>query len=237
MPRPDYRPDFRLDGFDPVNEAVGEEFWDSVESEHRELTELSAHHSSDGARSFYMIHNGAVTWGIPGEPQLIALFLERDLSTKSYRFDHETLPLPELAQAFLIARGCPAEAIALPPGTGTQPADAATVALQQRLVKDADRFVLRSSHTDDSYPKAETVVLLEAVDERVEKPFRVLLQQADLDNFTHTLREGAFETCEAAVDWMEDRSTPLPAPAPGAVRNGVRAALPSAPPPARGRAR
>lgn len=237
MPRPDYRPDFRLDGFDPANETVGEEFWDHIESEHQELRALSAHHSPDGTRSFYVIYNGAVTWGIPGEPQLVALLLERDLSTKLYRFEHDTLPLPELAQAFLIARGCPAEAIALPPGMGTQPADPATVALQQRVVKDADRFVLRASHTDDSYPKAEIVVLLEAVDERVEKPFRVLLQQADLDNFTHTLREGTFETCEAAVDWMEDRSTPLPAPAPGATRTAVRPALPSAPPQARGRAR
>lgn len=237
MPRSDSQPDYRLDGFDPVNEMVAEAFLDHLYSERESMTALASHHSTDGRRSFYVIHDGAVTWGIPGEPQLMALLLERDLSTKSYNFEYVMLPLPALAQSWLIQRGCPAEAIALPPGTGTQPVDTATVALQQRLMSDGDRFVLLESYTDDSWPNVETVVLLKAVDERVEKPFRVLLEQADLDSFTHTLREGAFEMEEAAVDWMEDRSTPLPAPAPSTARTTSRPALPSAPPQARGRTR
>ncbi|MFG2483444.1 hypothetical protein ACGFSI_11890 [Streptomyces virginiae] len=236
MPRTDYRPDFRLDGFEPVNDAVDEAFWDHIDSDRDSMTTLAANHSPDGRHSFYVIHNGAVTWGIPGEPQLIALLLERDIPTKSYSFEHATLPLPAMAQAWLIKRGCPAVAIALPPGMGTQPADTATAALQQRLMSDGDHYALLHSYTDDTSSKPETTVLLRALDERVEKPFRILLEQADLDTFTHTLCEGAFDTFEAAVGWMDDRSTPLP-PAVPSTRTTSPAAPPVAPPQARGRTR
>lgn len=236
MPRTDRRPDFRLDAFEAANDSVEEAFENHIDSDHDSMTTLASHHSPDGRASFYVIHHGAVTWGIPGEPQLIALRLERDIAAQSFSFEHATLPLPAMAQSWLIKRGCPAAAIALPPGMGTQPADAATVALQQRLAADGDRFALLRSYTDDTAPIPETTVLLRALDERVEKPFRVLLEQADLDAYTHTLREGAFETYEAAVDWMEDRSTPLPPAAPS-TRTASRTAPPVAPPQVRGRAR
>ncbi|MFC6512034.1 hypothetical protein ACFQFR_03175 [Streptomyces goshikiensis] len=193
------------------------------------MTALASHHSPDGRYSFHVIHNGAVTWGIPGEPQLIALRIKRDHTAQVYSFEHAELPLPAMAQCWLIMRGCPAEAIALLPGMGTTAADAATVALQQRLIGDGDHYALLDSYTDDGSHQTETVVLLRALDERVPKPFRVLLEQANLDSFIHTLREGAFETHEAAVDWMEDRSTPLPSAAPPTARTPVPPALPSTP--------
>ncbi|MGW2585320.1 hypothetical protein ACWCYZ_29060 [Streptomyces virginiae] len=237
MPPTDRRPDFRLDGFEPVNKAVEEAFWNHIDSDSESMTTLAAHHSADVRHSFYVIHNGAVTWGIPGEPQLIALRLDRDNAAMTYAFEHAELPLAAMAQSWLIKRGCPAEAIALLPELGTTAADTATVALQQRLMGDGDNFALLHSHTDDSSRVTETTVLLRALDKRVQKPFRVLLEQADLDSFTHTLREGAFETLEAAVDWMEDRSTPLPAPAPSTARTAGPSALPSAPPRTPGRTR
>ncbi|MDD9380351.1 hypothetical protein M8Z33_27590 [Streptomyces sp. ZAF1911] len=237
MPPTDRRPDFCLDGFEPANKGVGEAFWNHLDAESESMTTLAAHHSPDGRNSFYVIHNGAVTWGTPGDPQLIAAHIKRDSTTKTFDFEHAELPLPAMAQSWLIKRGCPADAIALPPGMGTTPADTATVALQQRLMRDGDHFALLESYTDDTLSQTETVVLLEALGERVHKPFRVLLEQADLDSFTHTLREGAFETLEAAVDWMEDRSTPLPAPAPSTARTAGPSALPSAPPRTPGRTR
>lgn len=236
MSRTDRWPDFRLDGFDPANDAVEEAFEDHIDSEHDSMITLASHHSVDGGTSFYVIHNGAVTWGIPGEPQLIALRIERDIAAQSFSFEHATLPLSAMAQSWLIRRGCPAEAIALPPGMGTQPADAATVALQQRVAAEGDRFALLQSYTDDTGTSPEVTVLLRALDERVERPFRVLLEQADLDAYTHTLREGAFETYEAAVDWLEDRSIPLPPAAPS-TRTTTPTAPPVAPPQVRGRAR
>ncbi|MFI7174698.1 hypothetical protein [Streptomyces spororaveus] len=237
MPRTDCRPDFRLDGFEPVNEAVEEAFWGHIDSDRDSMTTLASHHSPDGRHSFFVIHNGAVMWGIPGQPQLVALRLERDIAARTYSFEHAELPLPAMAQSWLIKRGCPAEAIALPPGMGTKPADTATVALQQRLMGDGDHFALLRSYTDDTSSKPETTVLLRALDERVEKPFRVLLEQVDLDTYTHTLREGAFETFEAATSWMEDRSSPLPPAAPSTVRTAGSVARPAAPPQVRGQAR
>ncbi|MCX5583006.1 MULTISPECIES: hypothetical protein [Streptomyces] len=237
MPPSDRRPDFRLDGFEPASEAVEEAFWNHLDAESESMTTLATHHSPDGRNSFYVIHNGAVTWGIPGEPQLIAAHIKRDSSAMTYAFEHAELPLPAMAQSWLIKRGCPAAGIALPPGMGTTAADTATVALQRRLMRDGDHFALLDSYTDDTSSQTETVVLLQALGERVQKPFRVLLEQADLDSFTHTLREGAFETLEAAVDWMEDRSTPLPAPAPSTVRTAGPSVLPSAPPRTPGRTR
>ncbi|MCX5278402.1 hypothetical protein [Streptomyces virginiae] len=237
MPPTDRRPDFRLDGFDPANKAVEEAFWNHLDAESESMTTLAAHHSPDGHNSFYVIHNGAVTWGIPGAPQLIAAHIKRDSTTRTYDFEHAELPLPAMGQSWLIKRGCPAEAIALPPGMGTTAADTATVALQQRLMRDGDHFALLDSYTDDTSSQTETVVLLQALGERVHKPFRVLLEQADLDSFTHTLREGAFETLEEAVDWMEDRSAPLPAPAPSTARTAGPSTLPSAPPRTSGRIR
>lgn len=225
-----YRPDFRLDGFEPVNEVVEEAFWHHLDSDHDSMTALATHHSPNGRHSFYVIHNGAVTWGIPGEPQLIALRIERDHAAQVFSFEHAELPLAAMAQSWLIKRGCPAEAIALPPNMGTTAADTTTVALQQRLMGDGDHYALLHSYTDDTSRKPETTVLLRALDERAVKPFRVLVEQADLETFTHTLREGAFESLEAAVGWMDDRSTPLPPPAPSTVRTAVPTALPSTSP-------
>ncbi|MGP3684568.1 hypothetical protein ACTVZO_07625 [Streptomyces sp. IBSNAI002] len=51
-----------------------------------------------------------------------------------------------------------------------------------------------------------------------------------------TQQNGTFETFEAAVGWMDDRSTPLP-PAVPSTRTTSPAAPPVAPPQARGRTR
>ncbi|MFJ5546717.1 hypothetical protein [Streptomyces sp. NPDC093225] len=180
---------------------------------------MAEHHTPDGRHSYYVLFDEGVTWGVPGEPQLVGLHIVRNLDEATFDFSHVELPIPAMVQSWLIKRGCPPEDIALGPGVGTKPADQATIALQQRVMGDGDHFAMLYSYTDDSSSdKAETVVLLRALDERVVKPFRVLLEQADLESFTHTLREGAFVTLHAATDWLEDRSTPLPPPAPLPVR-------------------
>ncbi|MEK8146237.1 hypothetical protein NKH18_48410 [Streptomyces sp. M10(2022)] len=33
------------------------------------MTVLTEHHSADGEHSFFVMHNRAVTWGIPGNPR------------------------------------------------------------------------------------------------------------------------------------------------------------------------
>ncbi|MFJ6934635.1 hypothetical protein [Streptomyces sp. NPDC101132] len=183
-----------------------------VESESHEMSVLASHHSQDGHTSFFVLHDRTATWGIPGEPQLIALHLTRDIAARTFTADFVRLPLVAMAQSWLIKRGCPADAIGLPEGTGTRPADETTVALERRLMGDGDNFAVLFSYTEDDGPKPEITVLLRAVDDRAPYPYRVLLEEVDTGTWTHTLREGGFETFEAADAWLEDRDAPLPAP-------------------------
>ncbi|MGW9131985.1 hypothetical protein [Streptomyces sp. NPDC055681] len=62
--------DFDLDDRSPVDDAseeAMETFWAG------DLTVLSQHHTRpNGSHSFVLAHDRSVTWGIPGEPQLVA---------------------------------------------------------------------------------------------------------------------------------------------------------------------
>ncbi|MBC2878081.1 MULTISPECIES: hypothetical protein [Streptomyces] len=241
---PHSEPDpFHLDGYEAESPAVEEQFWQHIAVDQADLTVLAQHHTDDDKHSFYVLHDGAATWGVPGEPQIIALHLQRDPAARAFRFQHAVLPLPAMAQSWLIARGCPKEAIGLPDGMGTRPADETTRALQERLMTDGDHFALLHSYTDDTTDRPETVVLLRALDERAPLPFRILLEEADLDAGTHTLREGAFATYEAATEWCEDHLTgetpALPAAAPPLRRRPVplTPARPAVAVPPRGRGR
>ncbi|MFI0743314.1 hypothetical protein ACH4PU_35355 [Streptomyces sp. NPDC021100] len=213
-----HEPDiFRLGGYTSEGPDV-EQRWEYVVLDEDEFTVLAEHHTDNDEQSFYVLHNDAV---IPGDPQIVALHLQRDPATRTFRFEDKDLPLPAMAQSWLIARGCPKEAIDLQDGTGTRPADAATRLLEERLMSDGDHFALLHSYTDDTADRPEIVVLLRALDEREPWPFRILLREADLDAGTHTLREGGFSTFKAATDWFRGHFA------------GVGAPLPTAPPPAR----
>lgn len=237
-----YEPDFRLDGYDAVNDQDADQFWGHIAIDQDMLTVLAEHHTEDAEHSYYVMHNGAVTWGIPGEPQIVALHLKRDTDAHTFRFTHEMLPLPSMAQSWLIARGCPEEEILLPEGMGTAPADQATRALEARLRGDGDRFALLTSYTHDSEPMQSTV-MLRALDERTPLPFRVLLEAADTDAWTHTLREGGFATFEAVTQWWEahwrGQDVPLPPASPAARHTAAPAgrAHPASPAPSRGPSR
>ncbi|WP_043267109.1 hypothetical protein [Streptomyces sp. CT34] len=227
-------PDFSLDGFEAVNDLVAARFWQHIDIDSTELTALAEHHTDDQRHSYYVLHNGAVTWGIPGEPQLVALHLQRDVDARTFRFQHEELPLPAMAQSWLIARGCPKESIGLREGMGTSPADEATKALEDRLTSDGDYFALVTSYTDDSPDRRQITVLLAAIDEEAPFRFRVLLEKVDADTWTHTLREGGFTTFQEAINWWEahwsGEGVPLPT-APPATRHIAPSALPGVPMP------
>ncbi|MET8683667.1 hypothetical protein ABZV77_05570 [Streptomyces sp. NPDC004732] len=234
-----YEPDFRLDGYEAVNEDVADQFWGHIGIEQDSMTVLAEHHSADAEHSFYLMHNGAVTWGIPGAPQIVALHLKRDPVARTYRFAHEELPLPAMAQSWLIARGCPEEQILLPDGMGTTPANEATRALEKRLRQDGDHFALLISYTDDDMSdRPQTTVMLRALDEKAALPFRVLLEEIDSTAWTHTLREGAFQTFEAATQWWDahwgGEKPPLPTASPATRTAPAVPALPAHHAPPRG---
>ncbi|MGW1974183.1 hypothetical protein [Streptomyces sp. NPDC001889] len=233
MPAPSLKPDFRLAGYKAVTPSVDTAFWISIAVNDTEMKSLAAHHSDDGRQSHYVLHDGTVTRGIPGEPQHIALHIQRDPEARTYRFAHAKLPLPAMGQSWLIASGCPPDAIRLPPGLGTTAADDATRSLQERLMGDGDHFALLTSYTRDDPALPQITVLLRALDEEGPLPFRVLLEEVDFISFTHTLREGGFATYREAISWWEnhwkDEAVPLPPAPPPALRTSAPGLPPAGP--------
>ncbi|WP_240982814.1 hypothetical protein [Streptomyces sp. S3(2020)] len=60
--------------------------------------------------------------------------------------------------------------------------------------------------------------MLRSLDEKAALPFHVLLEEVDSTAWTHTLREGGFQTFEAATQWWEahwnGEKPPLPTASP-----------------------
>ncbi|MEI5100931.1 hypothetical protein RB200_23325 [Streptomyces sp. PmtG] len=138
-----------------------------------------------------------------------------------------------MAQSWLIARGCPKEAIALRSGVGFVAADEATTALEDRLLSDGDHFALVTSYTSDDPDRMQITVLLAAIDESAPVRFRVLVEDVDTTAWTHTLREGGFTTYQQAITWWEahwsGEDVPLPAvpPSTGRTTPPVKPGLPT----------
>ncbi|GAA3796649.1 hypothetical protein ACFS5L_02340 [Streptomyces phyllanthi] len=207
-----YDVNFRIDGYRAADSTVEEAFWIHIALDEDCLHPLAEHHDPDGGHSYFLLHNSAATWGHPGDPQLVPLHLIRDIDSRTFRFEAVELPLPSMAQSWLIARGCPKGAISLPPGMGSTSADALTRELEEQLMDGGDHYALLAHYTNDTVARPETTVLLRSLDERDPQPFRIFVEEADLETRTHTLREGAFATYADALDWLGSRETPLPAP-------------------------
>ncbi|ULR55829.1 hypothetical protein L3078_03740 [Streptomyces deccanensis] len=232
--------DFQLDDLDADEERYLD-FYRQVAVREDMLVPLAEHHTPDGAHSYYVLFDRTVTWGHPGMPQVLAVHLQRDREKRTFTFDQAPLPLPAMAQSWLIHRGCPHDAIALKPELGPPPADEATRALERRLTRDGDHYAIGYSYTQDAPDDMVTVVALRALDERAPSPFRVIVEEVDTDTWTHTLREGGFDTVGGALQWCDDRLTgeaePLPPvrPAATAVRSVGVAQTPAPRPPGRSR--
>ncbi|APE24475.1 MULTISPECIES: hypothetical protein [Streptomyces] len=230
-----YEPALRLQGYRPASAAVEREFCDRIAPCETDLNTLAQHHTPDGRQSFFVFHDTSAMYGLPGEPQLLALHLTRDTEARTFTFASARLPLYALAQSWLIQRHCPASAIKRPEDIGTNPADTMTTGLEQRFRDHGNQFSIVMSYTAEGYPTQETVVLLEAADRTGPQPYRILLETTDLRAYTHQLREGAFDTADAALTWLDDRSTPLPRPR--ATTAPQPPAKPAGPTTARGRKR
>ncbi|MFE5298140.1 hypothetical protein [Streptomyces sp. NPDC056632] len=233
MPYHLYDTEFRLNGYQPATEEVANDFDDRISL--NELTTLAKHHTADGRHTFLVLHDDSTVYGAPGASPLVALHLARDVASRTFTFDSERLPLLALAQSWLIRRGCCDDAIYPSDDCGTLPTDDTTMVLERRLRNPVNQYSLVESYVGEGYPTQETVVLLEAVNPPQAHPYRLLLEVTDRQAGTHRLREGAFETAKAARDWLEARSTPLPAPPPTPAR-GLPAG-PASPASARGRTR
>ncbi|MFF3556173.1 hypothetical protein ACFYXL_22525 [Streptomyces tsukubensis] len=223
--------DFRLEGYKAASKNTEESFFNSFVC--GEFTTLAECHTEDGRRSYYVLHDSTEAFGIPGEPEIVALHIQRDAENQVYRFQHTTVPLPAMAQSWLIARGCPKEGIRLPPSAST---DDSTRVLEERIMGDGDHFALIGNYTDHGPCTFMTLVLLRALDEQEPTPFRVLLERVDTRTWTRTLREGGFRTYQEAATWWKanwSRKAPeLPAlsAGPSSLREPSAVPAPAAPP-------
>ncbi|MFE9367798.1 hypothetical protein ACFYNN_34620 [Streptomyces sp. NPDC006978] len=209
MPTPQV--DFELDDLD-ADEEKYLDFYRKVGVQDDMLVPLAEHH--DGGHSYYVLFDRSATWGHPGMPQVLAVHLQRDFKKRTFSFDQAPLPLPSMAQSWLIQRGCPHEAIGLHSELGPPPADEATRALEKRLAGDGDHYAMGYSYTTDDPDDMVIVVALRVLDERAPSPFRVVVEEVDADAWTHTLREGGFDTKEAALEWCSERLTGEAGPLP-----------------------
>ncbi|MFA3842619.1 hypothetical protein [Streptomyces aureus] len=77
--------DFRLDDFEPADadsEYAKQRMWSG------DLTVLAQHHTAlNCSHSYVVAHDGSVAWGVPGEPQIVAIKVARDLSQSTFTFE------------------------------------------------------------------------------------------------------------------------------------------------------
>ncbi|MFH9734394.1 glycosyl hydrolase [Streptomyces sp. NPDC017260] len=176
-----------------------------------DLTVLSQHHTSpSGSHSFVLAHDRSVTWGAPGEPQLFAIAVARDLSRSTFTFETSYHATASFAQSWLVERGCPPERIALSGGDYVKPADDLTVQVEQQIRGSGTRYEVLDTYTSD-YGPSETWTLVR--DSRAaQAPVRVFHEEWDHEADTYTMREGAFADVGVAQTWLDERSGPLPEP-------------------------
>ncbi|MFF3257833.1 glycosyl hydrolase [Streptomyces sp. NPDC002932] len=193
---------------DPASESANRNFWSS------DLTALAEHHTaahgSHTSHSYVVAHDGSATWGVPGEPQMAAIKVARDLSLNTFTLELTYHATTAFAQNWLIEHGCPPERIAQTNKDFMLPADDLTVGIEQQIRESGTRYKVLGSQTWDSDPCETWTVAQDSGASQA--PIRVYLEEGDDIAHTYTLREGAFATEEAALDWLDDRSSPLPKP-------------------------
>ncbi|OEV04045.1 hypothetical protein AN219_37445 [Streptomyces nanshensis] len=204
---------FRIDSLEPSDDDEAHLFYWQITLCEPELIVLAQHHN--GGDSYLALHDGTMTWDIPGSPQFLAVHITRDEKAGTFRYVSERMPLLPLAQQWLADRGCPVESIRTPPDLpGAAAADSSTRVSEAKLAASSGRYQIIDHYTDDTIDHETTVLLHDHHPSADRQPYRILLEQVDLDAFTYTLREGAFTTEAAAQQWLEDRPGPLPGAAP-----------------------
>lgn len=200
--------DFRLDDFEPADansEYAEQRMWSG------DLTVLAQHHTTpNGSHSYVVAHDGSVTWGVPGEPQVVAIKVARDLSLNTFTFESAYHATVSFAQNWLIERGCPTERITQVGDGFINPADGLTVRIEQQIRTSGKQYEVLDTQTSD-YDPCETWTLTR--DSRAaQAPIRVFLEAADFDADTYAMREGAFADEDAALNWLDNRGDPVPEP-------------------------
>jgi hypothetical protein len=201
-------PDFRLADFDPADAAsklAESSVWAG------DLTVLAEHHTTpEETHSYLVAHDRSMTWGVPGDPALVAIKITRDPRERTFTFETADHAALAFAQNWLIERGCPPEQIAQANGDFMKPADDLTLCIERQIRESGSRYQILDSWTSDFAP-CETWTLTRD-SSAAQAPIRVFLEEGNPEAHTYTMREGAFADEAAARHWLEDRSSPLPQP-------------------------
>ncbi|MFJ2158138.1 glycosyl hydrolase [Streptomyces sp. NPDC087856] len=200
--------DFHLDDLEPADaasERAEQGLWLG------DLTVLAQHHTTpNGSHTFVLAHDRSITWGVPGEPQVAAIVVARDLSLNTFTFESSHHATVAFAQNWLVERGCPPERITQLGEDFMKPADDLTVRTEQQIRESGTQYEALDSHTSDFDPCETWTLTRDSSTDQA--PIRVFLEEGDADAHTYTMREGAFPDEAAARNWLENRSGPLPQP-------------------------
>ncbi|WP_127360916.1 glycosyl hydrolase [Actinacidiphila soli] len=200
--------DFHLDDFEPADadsEYAEQRMWAG------ELTIVAEHHTTpNGSRSYVVAHDGSVSWGVPGEPQVVAIKVARDLGLNTFTFETAYHASVSFAQNWLIERGCPPDPIAQVRADFMKPADDLTLRIEQQIRASGKQYEVLDTQSSD-YDPCETWTLT-GDSLAAQAPIRVFLEEGDFDAHTYTMRQGAFADEDAARHWLDNRSDPLPEP-------------------------
>lgn len=216
----------RTKGFNAVGETT-DRLYDFLLNEPEYVLLTGCH---KGYESFAVLFDSAATWDMPGTANLVAVRLVRNPMRRTFDFDTARLPMVGLAQQWLVARGCPPEAIVLPPESASQPADQQSAALETHLRTSPGRYKLVDHYTYEGGPFESWAMLRDTHPASAGTPVRVFIEAADIGAGTYTLREGGFTDEDAAQEWLGERPGPLP-PALRTSRPGTasRPAIPRPP--------
>ncbi|MBM9508017.1 glycosyl hydrolase [Actinacidiphila acididurans] len=200
-------PDFALDGLRPAD-IDSEQAMDSLWASDLQL--IVEHHSPDGSRSYLVAHDTSVTWGTPGQPQLTAIMIARDVQRRTFVLQAGYHAELSFAQAWLIERGCPPDEAITYVGEFMEASDDLTRRVEQKIREAGQRYDVLESWTWDDAPCETWILARDTL--AAQNPIRVFLKDADLDAFAYTVREGAFPDEDAAREWLNTRNGPLPPP-------------------------
>ncbi|MER7702399.1 glycosyl hydrolase [Kitasatospora sp. NPDC097605] len=194
--------DFRLDGLEPADEQTAAVYDCTWMHDYQTISQHDA-----GDRSFIVAFNPVATWDVPNMPNIVSFDVVRDSRQATFSmhsFEHATFAF---AQNWLVNRGCPPDALA-PIADVPKPADELTVRVEDRIRNSGERLEVVERQVIDGDDTEGWSIAVDRQDKDL--PVRLFLESLNPDQYTYTVREGAFADFAAAGEWLEERFTPLP---------------------------
>ncbi|WP_224274305.1 glycosyl hydrolase [Streptomyces sp. LS1784] len=194
--------DFRLDNLEPADEHTAELYESTWVSDFKTISQHDV-----GDHSFIIAFDASATWGYPNMPNIASFDLVRDSSQATFSMHRSKHATFAFAQNWLVNRDCPPDVLA-PIIDVPKPADELTVHVEDRIRRSGEGLAVVDYQVIDGSDVEGWSIAVDRQDK--ELPVRLFLETLQPDQYTYTVREGAFANHAAAEKWLEQRSTPLP---------------------------